>query len=177
MRRLLAAFTRRAEEVDWPTILVSRILPLVKEHLHHYRNVEHLTSSSIGSSPVLPLPLPNKAHSAILQQAHMPAGTISPSIEAHLRDWLRRILGEAIPTGDRSEVVQTLTREIMLGSALLPTFEMICDSDFWNRQIDEKGGRYLHEQYVCLHPASRPLTALQETGQQVSFCTIDNSPI
>jgi hypothetical protein len=31
---------------------------------------------------------------------------------------------------------------------LMPVFDMLCDSDFWNRQIDERGGRYLHEQYV-----------------------------
>lgn len=151
VRRIMADLTTRAENVDWSVLIVSRILPLVKDHLHHYRSVEHLTSSSSApsSNPALPLPLPAKPHSALSHQAHVSAGTTSPSVEEHLREWLKRILEGAMPEADRSEVVKTLAREVVLGSAMLPTFEMMCDSDFWNRQIDEKGGRYLHEQYVC----------------------------
>jgi hypothetical protein len=29
-------------------------------------------------------------------------------------------------------------------------FNMLCDSDFWNRQIDEQGGKYLHQRWVQL---------------------------
>lgn len=150
VRKVLTDITTRVEKVDWSAVIVSRILPIVETHLHHYRTVEHLTLTSSGRGPdsLLPLPLPAKAHKALSERVHLPSGVFSPSIEAHLRDWLRKILGHAISDGDRTEVVKTLAREIILGAAVLPTFDMICDSDFWNRQIDEKGGRYLHEQYV-----------------------------
>jgi sorting nexin-25 len=61
---------------------------------------------------------------------------------------LERALESALPENDRSEVVKTMVREVMLGAVMMPVFDMLCDSDFWNRQIDEKGGQYLHEQYV-----------------------------
>lgn len=162
VRRVLGDVIPRAEKVDWSILLIGRIIPLVQDHLHHYRSVEYLTlsSGSATSTAALPLPLPAKAHPALSQQAHLPIGTFSPSIEAYLRGWLGRILGEAIPENDRSEVVKTLAREIILGAALIPTFEMMCDSDFWNRQIDEQGGRYLHEQYVPTKFLQNNLTAL-----------------
>lgn len=162
VRRIMADLTTRAENVDWSVLIVSRILPLVKDHLHHYRSVEHLTSSSSApsSNPALPLPLPAKPHSALSHQAHVSAGTTSPSVEEHLREWLKRILEGAMPEADRSEVVKTLAREVVLGSAMLPTFEMMCDSDFWNRQIDEKGGRFCTSSTSAIYSLSYLLTAI-----------------
>ena len=150
VRQVLIDLVSRAEAVDWSIVIVSRILPLVKDHLHHYRSVEHLTSTVGGPlpNPALPLPLPLNAHPALSSEARVSVGAISPLVEAYLGNWLGRLLNEAMPISDRSEVVMTLVREIMLGAALLPTFNMLCDHDFWNQQIDERAGKYLHEQYV-----------------------------
>lgn len=147
-RHILADLAKRGEAVDWSTLLVQRLVPLVTEHIHHYRTVEHLTSSSSSetTNQSLPLPLPKKTHPALSQQVHLPANTLSPSIEEHLRSWLERVFEQTLPEKDRSEVVQTMLREIVLGTVMMPVFDMLCDGDFWNRQIDEKGGRYLHEQ-------------------------------
>ncbi|OCF31087.1 hypothetical protein I316_07218 [Kwoniella heveanensis BCC8398] len=147
IRHVLADFSGRAEDVDWSNIVVSKILPLVTDHFQHYRSIEHLSSSSTGPSPnpALPLPLPRKSHPALSVQPHTSSG-ISPSIEAHFRQTLERVLRRCIPEKDQSEVVSTLVKELVLGAILLPVFDMMCDADFWNRQIDEKGGRYLHEQ-------------------------------
>ncbi|KAK8866014.1 hypothetical protein IAR55_001165 [Kwoniella newhampshirensis] len=150
IRHAMRDMARRAEAVDWPTVMVSKVLPLVKDHLQHYRSIEHLSSTSTAGSlpnPALPLPLPIKAHPALSDQSHVPSGgAISLSVEAHLRESLARILGDILPEKDQSEVVCIVVREIVLGSALLPVFDMLCESDFWNRQIDERGGRYLYEQ-------------------------------
>ena len=140
VRHILTDVFKRAEVVDWSTVTVSSILPLLKDHLRHYRTVEHLSSAT------LPLPLPAKAHPALQQQAQILAGTSSPSVEAHLRGWVRRMIGDSLPVNDRTEVVKTLVGEVLLGAVLLPTFELVCEGDFWNRQIDERGGKYLHEQ-------------------------------
>ncbi|WRT64244.1 uncharacterized protein IL334_001175 [Kwoniella shivajii] len=147
IRHISSDFTNRAEQVDWPNIMVSRILPIVSDHIQHYRSIEHLSSSSASAvpNPALPLPLPRKSHPALSSQPHTSSG-ISPSIETHLRETLARILGHSMLEKDKSEVVLTIVREIVLGAALLPIFKMLCDSDFWNRQIDEKGGKYLREQ-------------------------------
>ncbi|WVQ62101.1 uncharacterized protein L199_000239 [Kwoniella botswanensis] len=147
IRHILSDVTGRAENVDWPDTMVLKVLPIVSDHFQHYRSIEHLSSSSSAPSPnpALPLPLPRKSHPALSSHPHTSSG-ISPSIEAHLRDTLATILARSLPEKDRSEVVLTIVREIVLGAVVLPVFDMLCDPDFWNRQIDDRGGRYLQEQ-------------------------------
>ncbi|OCF73903.1 hypothetical protein I204_05748 [Kwoniella mangroviensis CBS 8886] len=147
IRHILSDVTGRAENVDWPDIMVLKVLPIFSDHFQHYRSIEHLSSSSSAPSPnpALPLPLPRTSHPALSAHPHTSSG-VSPSIEAHLRDTLAKVLARSLPEKDRSELVVTIVREIVLGAVLLPVFDMLCDADFWNRQIDERGGRYLHEQ-------------------------------
>ena len=150
VRRTLSAIVSQAEKIDWSTLMVSRLTPIITDHLHHYRTVEHLASSLSLTTPnaALPLPLPSTPHPALSQQAHVSAKTPVAHVEAHFRAALDRVVQQALPAKDASDVVKTLAREVILGTVLLPVFEMLCDSDFWNRQIDERGGRYLHEQCV-----------------------------
>ncbi|GFZ43633.1 hypothetical protein JCM24511_01353 [Saitozyma sp. JCM 24511] len=148
VRQTVANVISQGGEVDWSALVVSKVVPILKTHLQHFRSVEHLSSSSLTPSPnpALPLPLPARAHPALSAQSHLGAGSSSPAIEAHLRGLLERALESALPESDRSEVVKTMVREVILGTVMMPMFDMLCDSDFWNRQIDEKGGQYLHEQ-------------------------------
>ncbi|WVQ97384.1 hypothetical protein IAU59_004496 [Kwoniella sp. CBS 9459] len=175
IRHVLSDVSGRAETIDWSSIMVSRILPLVTDHLQHYRSIEHLSSSSTGPipNPALPLPLPRKAHPALSAQPHTSSG-VSPSIEAHFRQTLERILGRCIPEKDQSEVVTTLVRELVLGAILLPVFDMLCEADFWNRQIDEKGGRYLHEQKQ-VNKFLSALSALPATSASTSASPMPTS--
>jgi sorting nexin-25 len=144
----LSELVNRSEQADWSSILVSKIVPTLTDHLRHFRSVEHLSSTGPSPNAALPLPLPHKSHSALSQQAQVSGKTPLASVETHFRAVLERVVRELIPENDRSEVVSTMVREVLLGTVFLPVFEMLCDSDFWNRQIDEKGGRYLHEQCV-----------------------------
>ena len=144
VRRMLFELIKKAELVDWPTFMVARILPIVTEHLQHYRSVEHLASAQ-ASSPTIPLPLPKKPHPALAPGAHTFTWG-SASIDAHFRDRLEKLVKETLHNADRSVVVSTLVREVLLGTVWSPAFEMLCDSDFWNRQIDERAGQYLREQ-------------------------------
>ena len=123
---------------------------MITDHLHHFRSIEHLASTSLPSitpaNPVLPLPLPKGHHKALTTQLHLPTEGMSPTIESHLRGLVANMLEHILPEQDRTDVVRTIVQEVVLGSVLGTVFEMLCDSDFWNRQIDERGGRYLHEQ-------------------------------
>lgn len=112
-------------EVDWPDLLVSRVVPLVKAHLHHFQRVQHLAG---------PLPLPSNPHTAF----------VDSSPEAHICEIVERVVQSLLPDKDRTVVVGTLVREIGL-SVIIPVFELLADADFWNRQIDERGARYQHE--------------------------------
>ena len=145
MRLTVGDLTRRACAVDWPGVVVGRILPLVTSHVHHYRSVEHL-SDHTSRSPRLPLPLPKKVHPALKDDTTTYGDTISPNVEEHLRRKLRELLAKSLPEADRSEVTQLLAREVVLNTILGPTFNMLCDSDFWNRMINDQGGQYLREQ-------------------------------
>jgi sorting nexin-25 len=165
MRQALADVIKRSDNVDWPALLVSRIVPLIRDHIHHYRTVEHLSSTSPSAKSALPLPLPAQGHRALSHAAHVPTIFPSTQIEAYFRDLLDKVVHEIVPESDRSPVVLIMAREILLGSVLMPVFEMLCDSDFWNRQIDERGGRYLHEQYVFIAAS----TDQKETSQQIPF--------
>ncbi|WWC86349.1 uncharacterized protein L201_001222 [Kwoniella dendrophila CBS 6074] len=145
--QVLSDVTRKAENVDWPDMMVLKVLPNVSDHFQHFKSIEHLSSTSSGPSPnpALPLPLPRKFHKALTN--HLPTSDgVSPSIESHLRETLARVLEQTLPEKHKSELTLTIIREVILGAILLPMFEMLCDPDFWNRQIDERGGRYLYEQ-------------------------------
>lgn len=145
IRQCLMRIVHRGEQADWPDVLVSRITPLFTAHLHHYRTIEHLSSTSATPHGSLPLPLPRISHPALANTTHGNQ-TSSPDIESHLRTLVKRMLDHTLPDPQQTEVVCTIATEVVLGTILMPVFEILSDGDFWNRQIDERGGRYLHEQ-------------------------------
>lgn len=148
IRQSLSKTIQRGELVDWPDVLVSRVVPLITDHLNHFRNIEHLASTSArpSSQTHLPLPLPKNVHPALATSSHGNSVGPSPTVEAHLRGLVKRMLKHILPQQEQTEVVGAIASEVVLGTVLTPVFEMLCEGDFWNRQIDERGGRYLHEQ-------------------------------
>lgn len=157
VRHALSQVAHRAEAVDWPSLVVSRILPIAADHFQHYRSIEHLSSPIVASPAAsLPLPLPGNAHAALSVRNHISAESNIPTIEDHLRTIVERMLADLLPSTEQSEVVLTIVREIVLGAVLMPVFNMLCDSDFWNRQIDEQGGRYLHQRQAMHDVLSDP---------------------
>lgn len=151
IRQVIANCVKQGDGIDWSGLLVSRIVPTVRDHLQHYRSVEHLATHSTEKIS-LALPLPENAHPSLSAQSHTgPGGSGTMAlIEGHLRQHLDTVMERVLPETDRSEVVKVLVREIVLGAVLMPIFDMLCDGDFWNRQIDDRGGRYLHEQCVSV---------------------------
>lgn len=143
--RAIANIAHAGEPVDWSRFIMSRVLPIIKDHLQHYRSVEHLVADQASPSAVdSRLPLPKKAHPALAGLVHA-AESSSPAIESHLRSIVTSLLETALPPDDQSVVVTIIARELLLGSVLFPIFDMLCDGDFWNRTIEDKGGKYLQE--------------------------------
>lgn len=58
---------------------------------------------------------------------------------------MEKLVGVLLPEKERTEVVLVIVREIVLGAIIMPVFAMLSDPDFWNRQIVEQGGKYIHE--------------------------------
>lgn len=141
----LGELTAQMQGVDWPNVLVARMLPILTAHFEHFRSVEHLASPM--SPNAVPLPLPKHAH-RVLASRHGSADTDTPAVEAHLRVHVDRVVALLLPEKDRTEVVQVMVREVVLGAILMPVFQMLCDPDFWNRQINEQGAKYMHEKWV-----------------------------
>lgn len=148
IRQSMSKVIERGEGVDWPDLIVASVVPRLTDHLQHFRSIEHLSSTSASPAPhtSLPLPLPRKAHPALANASHAKGSGLSPNIEAHLRNLVKRLLLHVLPEQEQTEVVYIVVTEVILGTVMLPIFEMLCDSDFWNRQIDDKGGKYLREQ-------------------------------
>ncbi|BEJ14621.1 hypothetical protein CspHIS471_0403880 [Cutaneotrichosporon sp. HIS471] len=144
IRHALGSATKQAEDVDWPSLVTARVLPLVTEHFQHFRSVEHLAAPPSRPDKGLPLPLPTHAHPALTPRNVSPDADI-PAIEAHLRGHVQRALLVLLPEKERTDVVAIMVREIVLGAIIMPVFNMLCDSDFWNRQISEQGAKLLHE--------------------------------
>lgn len=150
IRQSLIQLLEQGETVEWPDIVVANIVPRLTDHLNHFRSIEHLSSTSASPAPhtSLPLPLPRKAHPALADAVHAKGTGLSPNIESHLRSLVKRLLQHVLPEQEKTELVLTAVTEVVLGTVMLPIFDLLCDSDFWNRQIDDRGGRYLREQYV-----------------------------
>lgn len=144
IRHALGEVSTRVETVDWPNLGVAKVLPLVTDHIAHYKSVEHL-AGSIGTSDALPLPLPKDAHPVFTLHTHTSAETNVPAIEAHLRGHVERIVNAVVPVEEQTVVLKTIVREIVLGAILMPVFNLLSEPDFWNRQINEQGGKYLHQ--------------------------------
>ncbi|BEI83708.1 hypothetical protein CcaverHIS002_0403120 [Cutaneotrichosporon cavernicola] len=144
IRHALGSAAKQAQDVDWPSVVTARVLPLVTEHFQHFRSVEHLAAPPSSPDKGLPLPLPTHAHPALTPRNVSPDADI-PAIEAHLRGHVQRALLVLLPEKERTDVVAIMVREIVLGAIIMPVFNMLCDSDFWNRQISEQGAKLLHE--------------------------------
>jgi sorting nexin-25 len=146
IRQSLAALGDRAEAVDWATLAVTKMVPLLKDHILHFKTVESTQATSHGDSDP-PLALPGKPHPAVAPQ-HTPS--LAPAaVDEHLRTVAERALDHILPPKERaSAAVRIMAREVVTTTILMPIVDVLSDGDFWNRMIEEKGKRLLNEEYV-----------------------------
>jgi sorting nexin-25 len=143
IRQSLGNLADRAQRVDWATLVVSKTVPLLKEHIEHFKRVEGTLSTARGAESSIPLP--PKHHSAVASH-HTPS--LAPAaVEAHVQKTAERLLGLILPPKDSaSRSVRLMATEIVTMMILLPVIDMLSDGDFWNRLIEERGKRHLHEE-------------------------------
>lgn len=142
----LTALASRAEKLDLPALVVRRVLPIITEHVEHFRQSEvalrgtglerHLTHSE-----ELDLLLASryagrgKLHPAVDNLASM---VTKQSEDAHMRRLVDRALPHLVPATElRSQAVRIVVRELVACAVLGPIVEMLSDPDFWNRIIDQ----------------------------------------
>lgn len=143
IRQSLANLVVTAGKVDWANVIVSKTVPLLKDHIEHYKRVEGTLPTAHGGE--ISIPLPPKHHPAIAPH-HTPS--LAPAaVEAHLQRTADRLLGCILPEKEgASQSVRMMTREIITMMILVPVIDMLSDGDFWNRLIEERGRRQIHEE-------------------------------
>lgn len=144
----LVAIAHRVANVDWSDVLVGRILPLLTSHLDTFRAAEQALGRhdlvAADSDDELDLFLASR-YSAELKSGKLhPAVDVAspnsrPAEEASMRSLVAKILPLVVPERElESPAVAVMVREIVSCAVLIPVFDMLGDSDFWNRIIDEK---------------------------------------
>ncbi|KAI6047889.1 PhoX domain-containing protein [Pisolithus marmoratus] len=142
--------------VDFPSLIVKRVLPKVTAHIEQFRLSEvalrgaglerHLTQSE-----ELDMLLASK-YASKNARLHPAVDNLSSTFtkqneELHLRRIMDRILPQILPEQDsQSNVLRIIVREIVACAVLYPLMDMIADPDFWNRTIDQVAGAAIHQQ-------------------------------
>ncbi|KAI5997955.1 PhoX domain-containing protein [Pisolithus albus] len=145
----------RVRAVDFPSLIVKRILPQITAHIEQFRLSEvalrgaglerHLTQSE-----ELDMLLASK-YASQDARLHPAVDNLSSTFtkqneESHLRGVVDRILPQILPEQDaQSNVLRIIVREIVACATLYPIMDMIADPDFWNRTIDQVAGAVIHQ--------------------------------
>lgn len=188
----------RIEQIDIPSLIIHKILPILTTHIEAFRQAESdlrggdsSGHSSRGASSrresrggiygaffssgndEIDLLLA-RLHAEVLRKKNVPAQQnpnpngdsdgprptirLHPAVDvptpnsqaseqAHLRRLLEKILPIVLPMAEaNSRAVKLLVIELLTCSILGPVIDMLSDSDFWNRLIEERAGNVIREQ-------------------------------
>ncbi|KAI6135544.1 PhoX domain-containing protein [Pisolithus croceorrhizus] len=156
LRKSVDQLLERVCAVDFPSLIVKRILPKVTTHIEQFRLSEvalrgaglqrHLTQSE-----ELDMLLASK-YASKDARLHPAVDNLSSTFtkqneESHLRGIVDRILPQILPEQDaQSNILRIIVREIVVCAILYPIMDMVADPDFWNRTIDQVAGAAIHQQ-------------------------------
>ncbi|KAF9225522.1 hypothetical protein BS17DRAFT_700551 [Gyrodon lividus] len=154
----LEQFLQRAATIDFPSLLVKRILPKVTSHVEQFRQSEvalrgaalerHLTQSE-----ELDMLLASR-YAGKGGRLHPAVDNLSSTFtkqneEMHLRAIVDRILPQILPEKEaQSKTLRIVIREIIACAVFYPIMDMVTDPDFWNRTIEQVAGAAIHQQYL-----------------------------
>lgn len=143
----LSNLLTRVASLDIPDLIVYRILPRITAHVEQFRQSEtalrgaglerHLTQSDELDILLAGRYAANggKLHPAISNLSTM---STRQSEEAHLRSLIGKALPLLMPPSEAtSPAVLNATREIVACAVSAPAIDVLADSDFWNRLIDD----------------------------------------
>ncbi|KAI8447266.1 PXA domain-containing protein [Phakopsora pachyrhizi] len=104
-----------------------------------------------------------RSYAGLHPAVDVPTPNSQTSEHAHLRELFTKVLPLILPKLEgKSETVQVLLTEILTCSVVGPVIEILSDSDFWNRLVEERAGNVIREQ--------RMVEQLRQVlNQQLSF--------
>ncbi|KAI9751805.1 MAG: hypothetical protein M4579_005891 [Chaenotheca gracillima] len=152
IRFALEKLRDRIFAVDLVEVGVSRIVPLVTEHMKDFYNAEravrgkHL-NRQVTESDELDLAIAGKYRDGKLHAAASLAYS-NPKLvqQEHLRKMVERLLPELMEeTQARSRVVGVLVTEIVSCAILYPLMQMLSEPDTWNQVMEAYGRSMLQD--------------------------------
>ncbi|KAH7385696.1 PXA domain-containing protein [Pyrenochaeta sp. MPI-SDFR-AT-0127] len=152
VRAALGELRDRILAVDMVETVVSRMIPLITDHLRASYEAERIVrgrklSRNITDSEELDLAIAAKYKEGRLHPAASLAYSNTKSIQQqHLRSITTRLLPKVMPTNMMtSPAVNVLIKEIVACAVLSPVMQMLADPDTWNQLMEGYGRTLLQE--------------------------------
>jgi len=179
----LIAVATRAGAVDWSTVLVNRLLPLITDHFSAFRTAELALRGQdlkipLTESAELDLFLAKRyAAESSRGKLHPAVDVASPNSRPAEETWLSNLFGVVVPLilpekEGESAAVRIMVREIVACAVMVPVVETLSDPDFYNRIIDDKAGAAIRDQKMvtqfreALDKQGDNLTGMSPAGRQ-----------
>ena len=150
IRASMGEVRERILAVDMVETVVSRMIPLITDHLRASYEAERIVrgrklSRDITDSEELDLAIAAKYKEGRLHPAASLAySNTKPIQQQHLRSIVARLLPTIIPANmSTSPAVNVLIKELVACAVLFPVMQMLADPDMWNQ---------LMEGYVRVYP-------------------------
>lgn len=152
IRAALGDIRDRILAVDMVETVVSKIIPLITDHLKASYEAEHVVrgrtlSRNVTESEELDLAIAAKYKDGRLHPAASLAySNTKPIQQQHLRSIVTRLLPKVMPRNmTTSPAVNVLIKEIVACAILSPVIQLLADPDTWNQLMEGYGRSLLQE--------------------------------
>ncbi|XP_014553086.1 hypothetical protein COCVIDRAFT_18947 [Bipolaris victoriae FI3] len=152
VRAAMGEIRERILAVDMVEMVVSRMIPLITDHLKASYEAERVVrgrklSRNITDSEELDLAIAAKYKEGRLHPAASLAySNTKPIQQQHLRSIVTRLLPKIMPANmSTSPAVNVLIKEIVACAVLSPVMHMLADPDTWNQLMEGYGRTLLQE--------------------------------
>ncbi|KAL8243781.1 hypothetical protein R6Q59_010039 [Mikania micrantha] len=152
IRVALVNIRDRMSKQDLPSFVISKIVPILKNHLKDFDQAERAVrgktlNRSMTESEELDLAIAAKYKDGKLHPAASMSFSDTKGIQQdHIRKTIIRILPEILPEqliGSRA--VSVLVKEIVSCAVLFPVLQMLAEPDTWNQIIEAYGRKTLQD--------------------------------
>lgn len=143
IRAALGEIRDRLLAVDMVEVVVSRLIPIITDHLRAAYEAEQAVRGrklmrNVTESEELDLAIAAKYKEGRLHPAASLAySNTKPIQQQHLRSLVTRILPKIMPPSMMtSPAVNVLIKELVACAVLSPVMSMVCDPDMWNQLME-----------------------------------------
>jgi sorting nexin-25 len=149
LRAAIGELRDRILAVDMVEIVVSRIIPIITDHLRASYEAEQIVRGrklmrNVTESEELDLAIAAKYKEGRLHPAASLAySNTKPIQQQHLRGLVAKILPKVLPPSMMtSPAVNVLVKELVACAVLSPVMQMVADPDMWNQLMEGYVGQY-----------------------------------